>query len=71
MLGNNTILNIYKSHGRLELHKHMNLSKIEKQVEKIFQIKISKSKEQKCLAIRIKYTIIKINHDTRCTKKDK
>ena len=44
---------------------------MKRQVKKIFQIKISKSKEQICLVVGIKRATVKINRGTKRKKTNK
>lgn len=41
---------------------------MKKQVKEIFQIKVSKSEKQKCLAAEIQRVTVQANHDTKYKK---
>ena len=51
--------------GRPKLPEHIYQVKIERQAKEIFQMKVSKSEEQKCLAAGIQRAIVKANRGTK------
>lgn len=71
VLENIAILGAQRLHRRPKLRKHIYQIKIEKQVKKIFQIKVFKSEKQKSLVTRIKYVTVKVSYNIKCNKEDK
>lgn len=59
VLGNAATPGAQKPYGRLRLPKHIYQAKMEKQVKEIFQMKVFKSEEQKCLIAGIQRTAVR------------
>ena len=51
--------------GRPNLSEHIHQGRIKRQAKEIFQMKVSKSEEQKCLAAGIQRAIVKANRGTK------
>ena len=59
-----------KPRGRPKLLEHIHQARMEKQAKEIFQMKVSKSEEQKYLAAGIQCATIEANHGTKRKRAD-
>ena len=68
--GNVVTADTRRPHGRPKLPKHIHQARIERQVKEIFQMKVSRSEEQKCLAAGIQRATVEANRGIKRRRAD-